>query len=173
MQRKKVNTLVCALAATFAACLLGGCASIVNGGPGKVSVKSQPNEAKISVFDSKGVQFTSGITPMELRLDRGAGYFTRARYTIRVEKDGFRPFEMRLEGSINGWYAGNLVFGGLIGFLIVDPLTGAMWKLQPKEVDANLVPAQASIQRDPAGLVVVLRDQVSPSTLAHGIRMTK
>ena len=27
---------------------------------------------------------------------------------------------------MNGWYIGNILFGGLIGFLIVDPLTGAM-----------------------------------------------
>ena len=29
---------------------------------------------------------------------------------------------------------GNLVFGGLIGYIIVDPLTGAMWKLDERFV---------------------------------------
>ena len=33
------------------------------------------------------------------------------------------------------WYAGNIVFGGIIGAL-VDPAAGAMWKL-PKEVNIN------------------------------------
>jgi len=34
------------------------------------------------------------------------------------------------------WYlAGNIVFGGIAGWLIVDPLTGAMWRLSPKEVN--------------------------------------
>lgn len=31
------------------------------------------------------------------------------------------------------WYAvGNLFIGGLVGWLIVDPATGAMWTLDPQ-----------------------------------------
>jgi hypothetical protein len=39
-----------------------------------------------------------------------------------------------LTADIDGWYFGNLLFGGLIGILIVDPATGAMWKL-PENVN--------------------------------------
>jgi len=39
-----------------------------------------------------------------------------------------------LECSVNGWYFGNLFIGGLIGMLIVDPATGAMYRLDRKEV---------------------------------------
>jgi hypothetical protein len=36
-----------------------------------------------------------------------------------------------LTAKINGWYFGNLLFGGIIvGMLIVDPATGAMWTLK-------------------------------------------
>ncbi|MDY5520178.1 hypothetical protein, partial [Campylobacter lanienae] len=28
--------------------------------------------------------------------------------------------------------AGNFIFGGLLGWLIVDPATGAMWNLKPE-----------------------------------------
>jgi hypothetical protein len=41
-----------------------------------------------------------------------------------------------LEPTIDGWYFGNILFGGLIGMLIVDPLTGAMYCL-PTEVKAD------------------------------------
>jgi hypothetical protein len=42
---------------------------------------------------------------------------------------GYETKKINVECSINGWYFGNIVFGGLIGFLIVDPVTGAMFKL--------------------------------------------
>ena len=38
---------------------------------------------------------------------------------------------------MDGWYIGNIVFGGLIGWLVVDPASGAMWKLQDS-VHGNL-----------------------------------
>ena len=30
---------------------------------------------------------------------------------------------------MDGWYAGNILIGGLLGLLIIDPATGSMWKL--------------------------------------------
>jgi len=40
---------------------------------------------------------------------------------------------------VSAWYvAGNFVFGGLIGWLIVDPLTGGMWTISPENVDASM-----------------------------------
>lgn len=39
---------------------------------------------------------------------------------------------------MDGWYVGNIIFGGLIGLLLVDPITGAMWKL-PDTAQGNLV----------------------------------
>lgn len=44
-----------------------------------------------------------------------------------------------LSADISGWYFGNILFGGLIGMLIVDPATGAMWKL-PENVNASVSP---------------------------------
>jgi hypothetical protein len=40
--------------------------------------------------------------------------------------------------NVNGWYIDNNLFGGLIGMLIVDPITGAMYKLSPDKLDASL-----------------------------------
>ncbi|MDB4525936.1 hypothetical protein N9065_03445 [Akkermansiaceae bacterium] len=41
-----------------------------------------------------------------------------------------------LDASMDPWYAGNIIFGGILGVLVVDPATGAMWQL-PKEVPLN------------------------------------
>ena len=37
---------------------------------------------------------------------------------------------VQIQGKLDGWYFGNLLFGGLIGMVIVDPITGAMYRLE-------------------------------------------
>ena len=44
-----------------------------------------------------------------------------------MEKDGYEPVTLPIKANANGWYiGGNLVFGGLIGWLAVDPFNGGM-----------------------------------------------
>jgi hypothetical protein len=49
-------------------------------------------------------------------------------YIVNCSKEGHQKSTSELSAHLNGWYAGNIVFGGLIGLLIVDPGTGAMWR---------------------------------------------
>jgi len=49
----------------------------------------------------------------------------------------------KIEGTMDGWYIGNLLFGGILGFLVIDPATGAMWKL-PNIESVNLDPSVSS-----------------------------
>jgi len=35
---------------------------------------------------------------------------------------------------------GNIIFGGLVGMIVVDPLTGAMWDLEPADIEQPLTP---------------------------------
>ena len=43
---------------------------------------------------------------------------------------GYETKKVNVECKLNGWYFGNIVIGGLLGFLIIDPATGAMYKLE-------------------------------------------
>jgi hypothetical protein len=70
-----------------------------------------------------------GTTPASVTLDASAGYFDGQKYTVTFSKDGYDPTTVQIDSRINGWYVGNIVFGRFIGWLIVDPLTGAMWAL--------------------------------------------
>ena len=54
------------------------------------------------------------------------------------------------------------MLGGLIGMLIVDPLTGAMYNLTPDKIEQPLTPAQTEVIRRGSGLVVVLAAQATP-----------
>jgi hypothetical protein len=125
---------------------LSGCASIVSGGPEVVTISSNPPAAKMTLCnDRTGQCMAVGQTPYTATLERGQGYFKPARYSIKCEKEGYGLAERTLSAGMNGWYAGNIIFGGLIGILIVDPATGAMWDIKENNLVLNLSPmAKAS-----------------------------
>ncbi len=106
-----------------------GCASMVSGSLSKVSISSDPTPAKFKVYDDWNRVVQQGKTPAMVGLERGQGFFQRARYRIETEAEGCDPASAMLNGSINPWYFGNAIFGGFLGFFIIDPLNGAMWKL--------------------------------------------
>jgi len=119
--------------------LLSGCASIVSGGPQVVTINSNPPEAKMTLCNERtGQCLAMGKTPYTATLDRSQGFFTPARYTIKCEKEGYGPAQKTLTAGMNGWYAGNILFGGVIGLLIVDPATGAMWDIKEQNLVMNL-----------------------------------
>ena len=157
--------------ATFGACAaLAGCASIVHGGPRPISVGSSPNGAKVSIYDRSNALVQTGTTPFVARLDPKYKYFKGQTYRLVFELPGHATAEAKLNSTISGWYFGNIVFGGLIGMLIVDPLTGAMYNLAPEKVEQNLSAAQAQVIRERKGLLVVL---VSQTTAHEREQMTR
>ena len=121
---------------------LGGCATIVARSSQTIIVGSVPEGAAVSITNAAGVAVHSGNTPMSVTLKKGRGYFKPEHYVVRISKEGFQQQELKIDGAINGWYFGNIIFGGLIGMLAVDPSTGAMYTLQPKDVLATLYCAQ-------------------------------
>ena len=145
----------------LAGIILAGCASIILGTTQKVPVNSTPSGAKVTVYDAKNKAIGGGTTPCSLSLSRSSGFFSSAKYRVVIEKPGYEKREVKISGSVNGWYiAGNLVFGGLIGWLILDPATGAMWSLNPDDVKASLSTASSSQLHPNNGITVMLLEQV-------------
>lgn len=72
-----------------------------------------------------------GITPFETKLKRNENH------KVSIKLEGYHPYEVELTKKFNEWYIGNILFGGIIG-LVIDPITGAVYKLTPKEVNAEL-----------------------------------
>ncbi len=126
------------MAASIAA--IAGCASTVSDSDYPVSVASYPAGANFEVRNEKGFVVSNGVTPGQIMLKAGAGYFDGETYTITYRKEGHADQTTVLDSEIDGWYWGNIIFGGLIGMLIVDPSSGAMYKL-PSHVSASLAPA--------------------------------
>lgn len=123
--------------------LCTGCASIVDSGKKKVQINTNPPGAKVTISD--GVTTITTNTPATVRLGRYKGYFKGQDYTVSLEKEGYYPSELEIHPRLDGWYIGNILFGGAIGLIIVDPLTGCMWTLSPRHIDWNLIPTSENL----------------------------
>jgi hypothetical protein len=139
MHKYKFGIALAPVALSF---ILSGCASIVSESTYPVSVTSAPEGAEFEVRNRAGKVVHKGMTPGTVSLKSGAGYFKGEDYTIAFRKQGFSEQTTTLHSSLDGWYWGNIVFGGLIGLFAVDPATGAMYKL-PEGASASLTPVVA------------------------------
>jgi len=115
-----------------------GCASIVHSGNRPVMIDSNPQGATVTITDRKDRVVFSDVTPVKAKLDPRGGYFCGQHYTVTFELDGYASAHAYIEPEITPFYVGNIVFGGLIGFVVVDPLTGCMWNLRPLSITKEL-----------------------------------
>jgi hypothetical protein len=146
---------------TAASLVLNSCASIVSHTTWPVAISSMPQDADVVVTDLKGKEVARGKTPTAFQLRSGAGYFQKAVYTITFTKAGYDTKQLTLSSDINGWYFGNLVFGGVIGLLIVDPISGAMYRINQKDLQATLAETgKTSIAPLPGELKIMSVDEV-------------
>lgn len=124
---------------------LSGCATIVHSGPRAIPISSSPPGAKVSIYDRSNTLVQTNTTPFVAQLPVKYGYFKAQNYRLEFELPGHAPAVVNLDSSVSGWYFGNLAFGGVIGMLIVDPLTGAMYNLTPDKIDQPLSSSQAQV----------------------------
>lgn len=143
------------LLATLALVLSAGCATIAHGWRQDVTVISDPPGATVTVLSGQTVKSTPGVTPIVLELTRRDPHLT-----IRLEKDGCPPADVRVTRKTSAWIAGNLIVanpmamqgystdhpGGQYAMQLAitlplmfgtDIATGAAYKL-PKVVDVHL-----------------------------------
>lgn len=79
--------------------------------------------------------------------------------------EGYESKKINIECKLNGWYFGNILIGGLIGFLIVDPATGAMYKLDSEGITENLTKVPA------ASLNIIDKNNIPPNWKAHLVKL--
>jgi hypothetical protein len=122
------------------------CATIIHGSSQHVSISSSPTNATVNV-DGRVV----GQTPIITELERDD------KHLIEISLDGYELYQIALSRDVSGWIAGNIIFGGFVG-LAVDAITGAMYKLDPEHVHADLkaVHSQASLPDGQLYIAVVL-----------------
>ena len=122
-------------------CAVGGCATIMAGGPDRIPVSTNPPGAAVYL---DGVMV--GQTPLMLTLDR-----SRSNGQIRIEMQGFAPVILTRSKDINGWFWANLCLGGLIG-IVVDLITGDVKRFDDTPIAIGLTPAYGPVPvYNPAG----------------------
>jgi hypothetical protein len=120
--------------------VFAGCATIVGDKTQLMPINSTPDSATVLITDEKGVQLFRGQTPTSVTLHKSDGsYWGGKDYTVTISKEGYDAQTIAVTSSPNGWYiAGNIVFGGLIGWFIVDPFNGGMYNLSPEQITASM-----------------------------------
>ncbi|MGJ7030902.1 PEGA domain-containing protein [Niabella hirudinis] len=106
--------------------LCTGCATIISGSRQLVKFNSTPASATVYIDEVE-----VGKTPYEMKLKRNK------EHHVMIKLDGYRTYETNLKKGFNAWYIGNIAIGGLVG-LIIDPITGAMYKLSPNAINAEM-----------------------------------
>jgi hypothetical protein len=123
-----------------------GCATIMHGTTQDVGFGSSPSGAKVTIDGQE-----KGKTPVIVDLRR------KDNHQVRIELDGYQPYETSIVRKVSGWVLGNILFGGLIG-LAVDAISGGLYNLTPEQVQATLAKADMShlYRNDTLYIVTVL-----------------
>lgn len=144
---------------------VSGCASIMGTDSHIMPISSNPSDALISITDEKGTEIFKGATPTTVTLKKSDGsYFGKKTYTVRISKSGYETQVIPVTGSPSGYYvAGNLLFGGVIGWLIVDPLSGKMYNLSPENISSTMAASTKTSHNNSAtdgGIAIMLMEDV-------------
>jgi hypothetical protein len=163
---KMKSSLVCSSILSLAF-FVSGCASIVGNPTQLMPIRSTPSDATILVTDEKGLDVFKGMTPTSVMLQKSDGsYWGKKSYIVRISKDGFESQSIQVTASANGWYiGGNIVFGGLIGWFIVDPWNGNMYNLSPEAINSTLLGKIAHNNTATDGSISIMLIQDVPAEL--------
>jgi len=136
---------------------LTSCASVLRGSKETFHLSSDPQGARVEVLDKTNTVVAKVTTPDEVKLKKGAGFFSGQNYTVNVTKEGYKPSSFRIDNGLNigAYVIGNLFLGGFVGMVIVDPATGAMWNLEA----ANMTTDNGSVQTKKKNVKVILEKE--------------
>jgi hypothetical protein len=148
--------------------VLSGCASILSRSTYPLSINSSPSNAKVSVTDKHGREIYLGNAPTIVRLRAGDGFFSRAEYQVKFSAPGYEEKIIPVTFSIDGWYFGNILLGGVVGMLIIDPATGAMWRIDADYLHATLNKSNAVVNSE---LKIVDLNEIPDSWKSHLVKV--
>lgn len=120
--------------------MLSGCASFIKDSTQDIVINTYPDKANVIIKNSQGLILKNITTPEVVTLKRSDGsYFGSETYQVEINKKGYVSKKYIIESNVNNWYIwGNIFFGGLVGWFIVDPMTGRMYDLRPSIINEAL-----------------------------------
>ncbi len=127
-----INYVFCLLALSSMA-LFSGCATIVSGKVQEVSFQSNPEGATVTVGGK-----IIGKTPITVQLDR------KKTPPLMFELQGYQKISTQMGTTIEPWFLGNFIIGGLIGST-TDGLSGAIHEYSPNHYYVTMVPENSGV----------------------------
>lgn len=142
-----MKTLFRLLALSAAVASLTSCATIFGSTKYPVSFNTTPEGAGVTIENHIGQTIFEGTTPATVKLKSSASYMKKAEYKITFTKNGYEQKCIYLTAELNGWYIGNILIGGLPGMLLIDPLSGAMYKIadEDRSIHEKLTPVSTEL----------------------------
>lgn len=134
---RKSKTSIMLAMIIFSLMAMTGCATIFTSTTQTISVNSNITGAAVSVNGQ-----VVGTTPFSGRVSKS----NRAA-TVEVSSPGFHSASAQMATSIEPWFWGNIITGGLLGST-TDFASGAMWRYKPTSFYANLIPVSHSMNDD-------------------------
>lgn len=122
----KIRIVMLSVAA-FCLMATSGCATLVDPGPDRVSVNSNPSGAQVYVNGDR-----VGTTPTTVSLDR------EESGRIRIEKSGYEPVMVERTKSFNNWVIGSICLG--VWPIVIDMVTDNHEKFETTPVNVTLPP---------------------------------
>jgi hypothetical protein len=114
---------------------ISSCSTVFNGSRQDVSITSTPSDADIYVDGEK-----VGAGHVELRLKRGKDH------VVEVKKAGYNTAKISTDKTLTGWFWGNLLCGGVVGFA-VDLITGSAFDVDPDKIVVSLDKGTGAIEK--------------------------
>ncbi len=110
-----------------------GCATIIKGGSQEVSFQTVPEGATVMLNEK-----ILGKTPLTTTIER------KSSQSLSFSKDGYKTLTMPMATSVNPWFFGNILIGGLFGST-TDGLSGAVHEYAPNRYFITLPPESAPV----------------------------
>lgn len=107
--------------------LLNSCATIISGTTQEVSFNSEPQGVEVTVGGK-----IIGKTPLTIQLDKKSGQ------TVEFNLEGYKRQTRSLETTVDGWFWGNILIGGLIGST-TDGISGSIHEYSPNQYYVTMV----------------------------------
>lgn len=153
--------------------VLNGCATIFSTSEYPVTIRSLPSQMTVEVLRSDGYVVHKAKTPVTLTLttkkEKKKKRFEGEDYTIKLMRDDEVVGETELKSRLDRWYLANMIHGGAIGMLFVDPYTGCMWALNE---DVLVTENLSTSSKGEQTLRIATLDEVSEEKRASLVQVT-
>lgn len=133
--------------------MLGSCSTIVTGPTQTLTFNSTPTGATVSISGK-----VIGITPITVTLEK------QTNQMLTFQKEGYKTYTTPLVTTVNEWFFGNILIGGLLGST-TDAASGSIHKYHPDHYLVQLVPEDESI---PAAISKPSADKLTEFVVTSG-----